>query len=222
MADFVLWATACETAYWPAGTFSAAYLGNRDNAVDDVIEADPVASAIRGMMQGRETWSGTASELLIVLPRYADAGVPKTKSWPPTARSLGNRVRRAATFLRKVGIDITFSREGKTRTRKRTIHISHVACLPAEGDRTQSSASSVPSGSDAMASVTQENALSIQEQDTQRADNVAGGPRPLSYLTARAMALKSGTAAITDSADANSSYVSVLAKPVLLPWKGRL
>ena len=222
MADFVLWATACETAYWPTGTFSAAYLANRDNAVEDVLEADPVASAIRGMMQGRETWSGSASELLVVLPRYADAGVPKTKSWPPSARSLGNRARRAATFLRKVGIGITFSREGKTRTRKRTILISHTACLPAEGDRTQSSASSVPSASDAMASVTQENALSIQEQDTQRADNVADGPHPVSYLTARAKALKNGTSAVMDVADANSSYMSVLAKPVLLPWKGRL
>jgi hypothetical protein len=73
-----------------------------------------------------------------------------------------------------------------------------------------------------MASVTQENALSIQEQDTQRADNVADDPHPVSYLTARAKALKSGTSAVMDVADANSSYMSVLAKPVLLPWKGRL
>ena len=40
MADFALWATACETALWPAGTFSSAYSGNRDEAVEDVIDAD--------------------------------------------------------------------------------------------------------------------------------------------------------------------------------------
>src|SRR5262245_15045421 len=44
MADFALWATACETALWPAGTFWAAYCGNRDAAVEGVIEADPIAA----------------------------------------------------------------------------------------------------------------------------------------------------------------------------------
>src|SRR5262249_2577594 len=41
MADFALWATACETALWPAGTFWMAYCGNRDEAVEGVIDADP-------------------------------------------------------------------------------------------------------------------------------------------------------------------------------------
>jgi hypothetical protein len=30
MADFALWATACETALWPSGTFWSAYCGNRE------------------------------------------------------------------------------------------------------------------------------------------------------------------------------------------------
>src|SRR5262249_8536185 len=47
MADFALWATACETALWPAGTFWSAYCNNRDAAVEGVIEADPVATAVR-------------------------------------------------------------------------------------------------------------------------------------------------------------------------------
>ena len=46
MADFALWATACETAIWPAGTFWSAYCANRDEVVDNVIEADPVAAAV--------------------------------------------------------------------------------------------------------------------------------------------------------------------------------
>ena len=32
MADFALWATACETALWPAGTFTRAYAANRTRA----------------------------------------------------------------------------------------------------------------------------------------------------------------------------------------------
>ncbi len=122
MADFALWATACETALWSAGTFGAAYAGNRDEAVDSVIEADPVGSAVRSLMNTRTEWTGTASDLLDALDEEVGEKVRKTKTWPSSARALSGRVRRAATFLRKVGIDITFEREGRARTR--TIWIS--------------------------------------------------------------------------------------------------
>lgn len=117
MADFALWATACETAIWPAGTFSAAYAGNRDEAVDNVIEADLVGSAIRSLMGARAEWTGTASDLLGALDEIVGEKVRKSKDWPSSARALSGRVRRATTFLRKVGIDITFEREGRARTR---------------------------------------------------------------------------------------------------------
>src|SRR5262249_55194702 len=64
MADFALWATACETAIWPRGTFMAAYNGNRDEAIANVIEADSVATAVCTFMSKRAEWSGTATELL--------------------------------------------------------------------------------------------------------------------------------------------------------------
>ena len=38
MATFAKWAMACETAFWPEGTFIAAYQGNMATAVDDVID----------------------------------------------------------------------------------------------------------------------------------------------------------------------------------------
>jgi len=56
--------TACETAIWPAGTFWTAYSSNRDEAVAGVIEADPVANAVRTLMASRTPWTGTASDLL--------------------------------------------------------------------------------------------------------------------------------------------------------------
>lgn len=116
MADFALWATACETALWKAGTFSTAYAGNRDEAIDSVIEADPVGSAIRSLISTQTEWKGTASNLLGVLDEEVGEKVRKSKAWPSSARALSGRVRRAATFLRKVGIDITFEREGRART----------------------------------------------------------------------------------------------------------
>ena len=69
MADFALWATACETALWPAGTFWSAYCGNRDEAVEGVIDADPIAAAVRALMATRTEWTGTASDLLGALGR---------------------------------------------------------------------------------------------------------------------------------------------------------
>ena len=42
MADFALWASACEPAIWPPAPSESAYYGNRDEAIENVIEADPV------------------------------------------------------------------------------------------------------------------------------------------------------------------------------------
>jgi len=150
MADFALWATACETALWPAGTFWSAYCGNRDEAVEGVIDADPIAAAVRTLIAERTMWSGTASELLGALGQVAGERVAKSKAWPDTPRALGGRLRRAATFLRKIGIDISFDREGRTRTRM--IHISmREDPTPPEGEGEQPSASSGPSADHAAA-----------------------------------------------------------------------
>src|SRR3989454_5254440 len=64
MADFALWATACETALWPAGTFARAYAANRRAAIESIIEADPVANCVRAIMVDRTIWTGSASDLL--------------------------------------------------------------------------------------------------------------------------------------------------------------
>ena len=117
MADFALWATACETAMWPAGTFWTAYCGNRDEAVSGVIEADPVAVAVRTMMAARTVRTEKASDLLGALAKSVSERVAKSKSWPDTPRALAGRLRRAAPFLRKIGIEISFEREGHARTR---------------------------------------------------------------------------------------------------------
>src|SRR4030095_8654857 len=86
MADFALWATACETALWPSGTFWAAYCSNRDEAVEGVIDADPVAAAVRALMATRPAWMGTASELPSTLAEVAGERVAKAKTWPESPR----------------------------------------------------------------------------------------------------------------------------------------
>jgi hypothetical protein len=67
MATFAKFVTACETAFWPEGTFLAAYGVNADNAVDDVLEADVGVSTFRDFMAERGAFEGTATELLAAL-----------------------------------------------------------------------------------------------------------------------------------------------------------
>ena len=118
MADFALWATACETAFWSQGTFWSAYCGNQENAVEAIIEADPVASAVRKLMASRPNWQGTASDLQDALSEIVGERVTKSKDWPGSPRGLSGRLRRVATYLRKIGINISLGgREGRARTR---------------------------------------------------------------------------------------------------------
>jgi hypothetical protein len=114
MADFALWATACESAFRPAGTFEAAYSNNRSDAIENIFDADPVAALVRELMADRAQWKGSASDLLQV-------GTNRS-GWPKNPRALAGRLRRAQSFLRTLGIDIAFGREGRLGTR--TIRIT--------------------------------------------------------------------------------------------------
>jgi hypothetical protein len=121
MADFAKWATACETAFWPSGTFMAAYNDNLLEVVDTVIEADLVGSTVRQFAEEEAPWTGTASTLLDRLRVVANESMTRSRDWPNSPDALSNRLRRAATFLRKVGVEIAFDRVGKHRTREITI-----------------------------------------------------------------------------------------------------
>ena len=149
MADFARWATACETAVWPAGTFMGAYMGNRAQTVDSVIEADQVASTVRAWMADRTDWSGTASDLQICLSEHAGTVVTNEKTWPSTPRALSGRLRRAATFLRTVGIHIDFDQKvGRNRTRLITIATGPDQSVPSTSAPSAASPMSVVAGAD--------------------------------------------------------------------------
>ena len=95
MADFALWATACETALWPAGTFTRAYAANRKAAIEGIIDADPIAACVRDFMSERSSWTGSAADLLqasaerTVRQATASAG-PKIPA-PSPATCVGRR-----------------------------------------------------------------------------------------------------------------------------------
>ena len=202
MADFALWATACETAIWDAGTFWSAYCGNRDEAVESVIDADPIATAVRALMEPRTertVRTQTASDLLGALAEKAGERVAKAKTWPDNARALGGRLRRAAPLLRKIGIEIDFVREGRARTR--TIVIT----AEAGKDGKFTSASSAPSAAVPKSNLANGFAAPNPRTQTDDADAtrlVADGSGTGGASTVRANPFKT---AIADDADGTAA-----------------
>ena len=115
MADFATWAVACEGAIFEAGPFMQAYTGNRADAIESVIDASPVASAIRELMQDREWWEGTATELHAELGRIAKESVTKGKEWPANGQALSRRVNRVKSALRPAGIDVVQDKDSRPK-----------------------------------------------------------------------------------------------------------
>src|SRR6202043_3239685 len=117
MADFALWAAACETALLPAGTFARAYAANRRAAIESIIEADPLATCVRTIMGERSSWTGSASDLLRLCAESVREEASPGAPWAKNPRALAGRLRRAQTFLRMLDIEIAFRREGRSGTR---------------------------------------------------------------------------------------------------------
>jgi hypothetical protein len=80
MADFAVWATACESTFRLAGTLETAYSNNRRDAIENMVDADPVAALVREIMADRAQWTGSASDLLQVGTSRA--------GWPKSPRAL--------------------------------------------------------------------------------------------------------------------------------------
>jgi hypothetical protein len=213
MADFALWATACETALWPAGAFWSAYCGNRDEAVEGVIDADPIAATVRAMLTTRTEWTGTASDLLGALGEIAGERVAKSKTWPDSPRALAGRLRRAATFLRKIGIDISFEREGRARTRTIVITTKDDPAPENEGTRP-----SAPSASSTSTAILNANKLFTAAPLRTVAEDADGRARGTDS-TVRASPLKSNGGNGADGADANLPPQSA---PEKVGWRARL
>jgi hypothetical protein len=67
MAEFSRFASACETAFWPEGTFATAFAEAAATASDDVLSGDPVSRTFMGFMADKAEWEGTATDLLFEL-----------------------------------------------------------------------------------------------------------------------------------------------------------
>ena len=98
MADFALWAAACETACWPPGTFSRAYEANRRAAIESIIDADPVAAWVREIMTKRSSWTGAQPSFCGPAPI---AGVMAFPATVPAGPEIPARSRAACAARRR-------------------------------------------------------------------------------------------------------------------------
>ncbi len=117
MADFALWATAAESAFgWPAGTFVAAYQGNRESANEVALEASVVARPLLDLLEALGGWNGSSGELLKVLEERQGDQARKQSGWPKNPRSLSGHLKRLAPNLREAGWVLEQDRSSKKRT----------------------------------------------------------------------------------------------------------
>ena len=133
MADFAIWATACEPALGlRSGEFMVAYQGNRDAGNELALEASPIGKAILDLLEGVSRWEGTASELLGALDDSVDEKTQRLKTWPKSPRPLSGTLRRLAPNLRELGVDVDFIKETGGR-RRRIITLDRLvrdSCVP--------------------------------------------------------------------------------------------
>jgi hypothetical protein len=92
------------------------------------------AACVREIVAERNSWTGSAADLL-----QAGAGHSST-DWPKNPRALAGRLRRAQTFLRALGIEITFSREGRAGNRIIRIAARIVSNVRDHGPRVRTTA----------------------------------------------------------------------------------
>jgi hypothetical protein len=132
MADFAQAVIACETMFWPTGTFRTACEDNRAEIVEALIGAAPVTAAVRLLVAEQEFWEGEASDLDAFL-RVISGNLEEAKNWPAEPRLLANRLRDLAPSLLKIGIVVTFHRS-RDHDRRRLITISANRPGPAGDD----------------------------------------------------------------------------------------
>ena len=176
MADFATWVVAAETALpWEAGAFMAAYTANRGEIVELSLAADVVGATILEFMAERPEWTGTPTELFDALENLVPDRTKKSRAWPKATHVLSARLKRLATFLRAVGLEVI---PGKSGNRSITIikgsgkGAQSAQSAQAQESRTDSPDASVDASAGLDASSAQPDALQ-NEASTCKPDNHA-------------------------------------------------
>jgi hypothetical protein len=116
LADFARWsAAAAEALGYGSEAFLTAMFKNAERQVEEIVESDPVAEAVRDFARKEGDWNGTPQALwekLSTGPRVEEKG------WPKRAADMGRRLNILRSPLNDLGIEVTPSRS-KDADRKR-------------------------------------------------------------------------------------------------------
>jgi hypothetical protein len=165
LADFALWATACEHPLgWQPGGFVAAYADAQGDLIKDALEAEPVAVALLAFTNTSDAsdaekqpglpkfeWEGTATKLLDDLTTHAyPEGKRPPKGWPGAAHILSGALKRIAPALLEQGLEVTQDRETDAkRSKKWHLRRSGENKRPKRPKRTEETQNPVQDGADA-------------------------------------------------------------------------
>lgn len=127
MADFArVLAALDEVTGWSS---LATYEAMAGRLAEDVIDADPVASAVRVLAEDAP-WQGTAGELLATL-NLARGDDRAPKGWPTTPRAMSGALRRCAPSLRALGLKVEYDGQTSGSRSRKTWTIGPDASEPA-------------------------------------------------------------------------------------------
>jgi hypothetical protein len=119
MADFAEWGEAISQAMgYGEGVFLQAYSRNIEAQNLEAIEGHAIGPAVIGLLEDKDEWEGTASELLSELENQAEKLNLNTnvKSWPKGPNAVKRRLNEIRTNLMEEGIEVIYSRDGSKRT----------------------------------------------------------------------------------------------------------
>jgi len=115
MADFAEWGYAIMQAVDGSGDeFLWAYHKNIAGAVEEAVISDVIGAAVAEFMDDKESWQGTATELLEQLNELPSVNT-KEKGWPKKAYTLTRRLNKIKSALADYGINVETSRTGEKR-----------------------------------------------------------------------------------------------------------
>lgn len=118
MADFCKWGYAIAEALGISGDrFLKIYEGNNKRVNDEVLEVNPLATAVIKLLEGGD-WTGNAKELFNRLTYIAaeEKLDTKEKDWPKAPNSLTRKLKSIDSNLGNAGISLRISRDSNTNT----------------------------------------------------------------------------------------------------------
>jgi hypothetical protein len=123
MADFVIWAECGLRAMgFPPHAFFDAYQQVKKRETEDLAKENTLIIAVQELMDGKNDWKGTSSELLEALNPYVTENRRRfnTRLMPKDPKRLGRLIKEHELVLRDLGFEIvTLSDGNRTKMVKR-------------------------------------------------------------------------------------------------------